>query len=324
LNTLVGNKITITNDDTYKAWAEAANSDNATIEFATVQDQLTAKKIGSTTYYTATGASGATYAIKGNGASLQAAKITGNVVGTFADIVTLADGTKLTYGTSDAALDLLNNADHNELAAGKTLTAKLTFNVTDPCTDGPTYKLTNDVFYAKFLRPVSANPGQASELRDASNGASFTSLVLNLVDWRDKKFDVKSDYTGEDGKTMFNFYGFYGVTKVSADLAQATTDLNKGTLGTTLLSKVTEQVKLYFGKDEDTAVAAGNTGVVDFTYDTAETSATPVSVTQPKFFYFNNGNTLGAFIVRVPLTVEYKWGKIYTYIDLKINQTINN
>jgi hypothetical protein len=332
LNTLVGNKITITNDDTYKAWAEAANSDNATIEFATVQDQLTAKKIGSTTYYTATGASGATYAIQGKGTSLQAAKIGADgKPGTFADIVTLAGtkGTELTYGDTEDALDLLNNADHNELAAGKTFTAKLIFKVTDPCKDGPTYKLTNDVFYAKFLRPVSAKPGQASELKDAENGASYTSLILNLVDWRDKKFDVAADYTAQNGTTMYNFYGFYGVTKVSADLANATTDLNKGTLGTTLLSKVTEQVKLYFGKDEESAVKVGNTGIVEFTYDTAETSATPtaeepVSVTQPKFFYLNNGNTLGAFVVRVPLTVDYKWGKIYTYIDLKINQTINN
>jgi hypothetical protein len=322
LNTLTGNTITVTNDDTYEAWKAAAAA--ATIEFAAVQDQLTAKKIGSTTYYTATGASGATYAIQGKGASLQAAKITGTTVAAFANIVTLTDGTKLTYAETEDAKDLLNNADHNELAAGKTFTAKLTFKVTDPCEDGPTYKLTNDVFYAKFLRPVSANPGQASELKDAENGASYTSLVLNLVDWRDKKFDVKADYTAQNGTTMYNFYGFYGVTKVSADLANATTDLNKGTLGTTLLSKVTEQVKLYFGEEEADAVAAGNTGVVDFTYKTAETTATPVAVTQPKFFYFNNGNTLGAFVVRVPLTVEYKWGKIYTYIDLKINQTINN
>jgi hypothetical protein len=319
LNTLTGNKITVTNDSNYPAWKTAA--EGATIKFAAVQDQLTAKKIGSTTYYTATGASGATYAIQGkaDGSALQAATISGSTVGTFADIVTLADGTKLTYGTSDAALDLLNKADHNELAAGETLTAKLTFNVTDPCSDGPTYKLTNDVFYAKFLRPVSANPGQASELKDAENGASYTSLVLNLVDWRDKYFDKKADYTGQDGTTMYNFYGFYGVTKVSANLKAATTNLNNGTLGVTKLSDVTKLVKLYFGTD-----AESSDDEVEFTYDTAETSATPVSVTQPKFYYHNNGNTLGAFTVRVPLAVTYKWGKIYTYIDLKINQTINN
>ena len=43
-----------------------------------------------------------------------------------------------------------------------------------------------------------------------------------------------------------------------------------------------------------------------------------------KFYYYNNGTTLGKFTIRVPLEVTYKWGTIYTEVDLNINKTIQN
>lgn len=39
---------------------------------------------------------------------------------------------------------------------------------------------------------------------------------------------------------------------------------------------------------------------------------------------YNNGTTLGKFTIRVPLEVTYKWGTIYTEVDLNINKTIQN
>ena len=43
-----------------------------------------------------------------------------------------------------------------------------------------------------------------------------------------------------------------------------------------------------------------------------------------KLYYYNNGTTLGKFTIRVPLEVTYKWGTIYTEVDLNINKTIQN
>lgn len=165
----------------------------------------------------------------------------------------------------------------------------------------------NNVFYAKYLRPVSVDPSDVDELIDATNGASIAGLTLNLIDWRDKYFDKAEDTTGDDGK-KYNFYGFYGVTKVAADIENATTTLNGGTLGSTKLSSVTKNVKLYFGEDKSTtnvftALKVGDNG---------------------KFYYYNNGTTLGKFTIRVPLEVTYKWGTIYTEVDLNINKTIQN
>ena len=203
------------------------------------------------------------------------------------------------------AKDILNNADHNLLGQDQTFTAKLQINAAN-C-DYVDYALGNNVFYAKYLRPVSVDPSDVDELIDATNGASIAGLTLNLIDWRDKYFDKAEDTTGDDGK-KYNFYGFYGVTKVAADIENATTTLNGGTLGSTKLSSVTKNVKLYFGEDKSTtnvftALKVGDNG---------------------KFYYYNNGTTLGKFTIRVPLEVTYKWGTIYTEVDLNINKTIQN
>ena len=174
---------------------------------------------------------------------------------------------------NDFAKDILNNADHNLLGQDQTFTAKLQINAAN-C-DYVDYALGNNVFYAKYLRPVSVDPSDVDELIDATNGASIAGLTLNLIDWRDKYFDKAEDTTGDDGK-KYNFYGFYGV--------------------------------LYFGEDKSTtnvftALKVGDNG---------------------KFYYYNNGTTLGKFTIRVPLEVTYKWGTIYTEVDLNINKTIQN
>ena len=295
LNTFTGNVITVTSDATYPAFA----NDKLTKEvvFANPQDHLTKKG----TAYVVNGASGAQYdiTVSADGKTLQAT----NKAVTKA-VVVLA-GTVMEYQENDFAKDILNNADHNLLGQNQTFTAKLQINAAN-C-DYVDYALGNNVFYAKYLRPVSVDPSDVDELIDATNGASIAGLTLNLIDWRDKYFDKAEDTTGDDGK-KYNFYGFYGVTKVAADIENATTTLNGGTLGSTKLSSVTKNVKLYFGEDKSTtnvftALKVGDNG---------------------KFYYYNNGTTLGQFTIRVPLEVTYKWGTIYTEVDLNINKTIQN
>ena len=295
LNTFTGNVITVTSDATYPAFA----NDKLTKEvvFANPQDHLTKKG----TAYVVNGASGAQYdiTVSADGKTLQA---TNNAV---TKAVVVLAGTVMEYQENDFAKDILNNADHNLLGQDQTFTAKLQINAAN-C-DYVDYALGNNVFYAKYLRPVSVDPSDVDELIDATNGASIAGLTLNLIDWRDKYFDKAEDTTGDDGK-KYNFYGFYGVTKVAADIENATTTLNGGTLGSTKLSSVTKNVKLYFGEDKSTtnvftALKVGDNG---------------------KFYYYNNGTTLGKFTIRVPLEVTYKWGTIYTEVDLNINKTIQN
>jgi len=299
LNTMTGNKITVTNDATYPAFAD--DKLDKKVVFADPQDHLAKEN----DKYIVKGASGKKYAISvsGDKKTLYAAEGTN----TPQPVVVLSgdQNTLMTYQENEVAKDILNYADHNFLNDGETFTAKLMFDA--GLCEEVAYDLKNKVFYAKYLRPVSAEPSDVDELVDATNGASIATLTLNLIDWRDKKFDVEADTKGDDG-TVYDFYKFYGVDKVTADIENATTDLNNGKLGTTKLQDVTKLVDLRFGQDvkganEATTVTKGNNG---------------------KFYYYNNGTTLGKFTIRVPLKLTYKWGEIYTSVDLNINKTIQN
>ena len=291
LNTLVGNVITVANDDeTYPAFADKFL--NKSVVFAPVQDHLAVcEEEGHEDCYVVNGASGEVYEITvaNNGKTLYA-NILGEAV---SQAVVVLDGTVMKYQENEYAKDILNYADHAALADGETFTAKLMFEA--GLCDYVDYALNNKVFYAKYLRPVSANPAEVAELVDAANEVSKAALNLQLVDWRDKLFDKAEDTDG------FDFYAYYGVNDVTANIAEATTNLNGGELGKTLLNKVTTKVELGFTKPA--TVAKGAHG---------------------EFTYKNNGNTLGKFTVRVPLTISYKWGYIYTSVDLVINKTINN
>jgi len=291
LNTLVGNVITVANDDeTYPAFADKFLKKS--VVFAPVQDHLAVcEEEGHEDCYVVNGASGEVYEITvaKDGKTLYA-----NILGEIAtEAVVVLEGTVMKYQENEYAKDILNYADHAKLADGETFTAKLMFEA--GLCDYVEYALSNNVFYAKYLRPVSAKPAEVEELVDAANGVSKAALNLQLEDWRDKKFDVVEDTEG------FDFYAYYGVSKIAADLDNATTNLNGGTLGETLLNKVTTKVELGF--NAPTTVAKGAHG---------------------EFTYKNNGNTLGEFTVQVPLVITYKWGKIYTSVDLVINKTINN
>ena len=138
-------------------------------------------------------------AVSADGKTLQA---TNNAV---TKAVVVLAGTVMEYQENDFAKDILNNADHNLLGQDQTFTAKLQINAAN-C-DYVDYALGNNVFYAKYLRPVSVDPSDVDELIDATNGASIAGLTLNLIDWRDKYFDKAEDTTGDDGK-KYNFYGF--------------------------------------------------------------------------------------------------------------------
>ena len=82
-------------------------------------------------------------------------------------VVVLA-GTVMEYQENDCAKDILNNADHNLLGQDQTFTAKLQINAAN-CYYVD-YAVGNNVFYAKYLRPVSVDPSDVDELIDATNG----------------------------------------------------------------------------------------------------------------------------------------------------------
>lgn len=191
------------------------------------------------------------------------------------------------YGTYGQ--DLLNAASHNDLA--HTVTATVAIYATNAC--GMPLPIENNTFDIKFLRPINVEGATGIAFTDAKDGSNKVDLykLVTFTDWRDVWKDefVKAPANG------------YGVTKITPDVDDITTNMNNGTLGETLLSSITKDItfkKVVYG-----GVQFGQFG---------------------QLVYENQGHATAEFVVRVPITVTYYWGKVKTYVDITVNATQGN
>ncbi|MBR6827374.1 MAG: hypothetical protein IKM76_04365 [Prevotella sp.] len=291
-NTLVGNIPQITKDAKY---TDINNAMKVHFEFVT--PDVTAVK----------GESGQDYTllVSADGSQLQAQIGTGipQTVATIikTDVTIPADPSdiagQITFAENDVAKDVLNYAAHNELGDTQTLTAKIGVKV-ETC--DPTNKqivVKDGTFNVKFLRPITITSGTAS-FTDAMTSGDTKPVSLTFVDWRNYEFAA---HTASEG---INYWTYYGVTAIAADMAGITTTLNGGTLGETYLTGITNKL--------------------DFTYTPPVDAAAIAAQDFGTLTYKNNGLTVGGFKIRVPIEVTYKWGKIKSYVDCTIGNTIGN
>ena len=144
-------------------------------------------------------------------------------------------------------------------------------------------------FDVVFVRPINPQPAEEQHFVDALNfGDPYTYLEIakltNLNDWRFP--DPVASFA-----THANYWQYYGVTNITANVANIKTDLNQAA-----------GVKVPVTNYPDLKVAY---------------AATVPGVTPPttNFFgyltYDNTGNTLGKlFNLYVPVTITYSWGTI--------------
>lgn len=144
-------------------------------------------------------------------------------------------------------------------------------------------------FDVVFVRPINPQPAEEQHFVDALNfGDPYTYLEIakltNLNDWRFP--DPVASFA-----THANYWSYYGVTNITANVANIKTDLNQAA-----------GVKVPVTNYPDLKVAY---------------AATVPGVTPPttNFFgyltYDNTGNTLGKlFNLYVPVTITYSWGTI--------------
>lgn len=193
------------------------------------------------------------------------------------------------YGTYGQ--DLLNAASHNDLA--HTVTATVAIYATNAC--GMPLPIENNTFDIKFLRPINVEGATGIAFTDAKDGSNKVDLykLVTFTDWRDVWKDefVKAPANG------------YGVTKITPDVDDITTNMNNGTLGETLLSSITKDITF-----KKVANAGESYGGVQF----------------GQLVYENQGHATAEFVVRVPITVTYYWGKVKTYVDITVNATQGN
>lgn len=208
------------------------------------------------------------------------------------EIVAELDGSVVKYNETGAyAQDLLNAASHKDLA--HTVTATVGIYVTNAC-DMP-LPVENNTFDVKFLRPINVAGAEGVAFTDAKDGGNQADLykLLTFTDWRD---------TWKDNFVQAPNDG-YGVTSITPDINDITTDMNNGTLGETLLSSITKDI--IFKKVANAGKPYGG-------------------VTFGQLVYENVGHVTSTFKVRVPLTVTYYWGEVKTSVDITVNATQGN
>ena len=177
----------------------------------------------------------------------------------------------------------------------------------------------------KFLRPITVTDGAAS-FTDAMTGGDIQPVSLKFTDWRHtsetvaaQNYEFKYRFTTEGE----NYWEYYGVENIEADVDHITTTMNGGTLGTTLLSGITNKLAFLYVKPGQTlADRQADPEVVPSAADIK--TAIQTNQDYGQLYYKNNGLTVGGFKIRVPIEVTYKWGKIKSYVDCTIGNTIGN
>lgn len=220
-------------------------------------------------------------------------------------VVTI-NGSVLEYNADDTtnewAKDILNYADHNELGDKQTFTANIQINAAN-CDYVP-FALSNNTFFAKFLRPVSIADPRETNFLDGETGGSKSLLKLNFTDWRDHNFDDTKVTKGE------NYYAYYGIKAITCLEGFIRTDMNSETGNFDhLLSEVSKNVKFEFTAPTTAEIQNGKGDYAHYFGELA---------------YENNNTTVGDFTIQVPFDVEYDWGTIRVYVICKVSGTVAN
>lgn len=183
--------------------------------------------------------------------------------------------------------------------------------MSSPC--DVTLSLTNNVYPARIQRPVDIEPVEGSVFTDAEENSSIVDLfdLFDYSDWRDIKFINGDDITKA---WLFAYYGF---KSAKADIDNITTTMNGGTLGETLLSSVSTEVK--FDQIDESPMTFTNVTAANYAaiYNKVRSSF-------GKIKYDNNRGNVKDFKVRIPVDFEYEWGTIRVYVDCDVKNTIGN
>ena len=214
----------------------------------------------------------------------------------FADGASVAkiEGTEVAYQETDEAKAILNTYSHNETP----FSAKMDMVLTNQC--NMRLPMTDGKFNADFLRPINVHANEGQFFVDATDDG-YTVNVLDLVyltDWRDYKFAKGTSASGieYDGT---GYYAYYDVESIVADTDGITTNMNNNDIETKLLKDVNNNIKITQANSTVTA----NYGTLT---------------------YVNIGNNVKAFKIKVPITVNYKWGSVKTAVYMDVKSTEGN
>lgn len=215
---------------------------------------------------------------------------------------------EVTYEKNDVAKELLNS--------GK-LAVELKIAIAGQNACGQVVPTTGNTFTAALYRPV--NLAAAADIRhfvDAANNGSSVNVfdMLSFTDWRNEAF------TGSNGW----LFGYYEISRVyigtdpsdSDDASVITTTVGGGKLGQDKLSRYPEIVVKLTGNtpiNVSNCTEANSAAIID-----------KVKNQLGKITVINTGASVATYQLRVPLTIEYAWGKLTVNVDLTVDSTMQS
>lgn len=205
-----------------------------------------------------------------------------------------ADETYVKYQQTAAAKAVLNTYAHDKTP----FSAKMDVVLLNKC--GMQLPMTDGKFNADFLRPINVTPIEGNYFVDATDDG-YTVKVLDLVyltDWRDYKFAKGTSASGVEYDGT-GYYTYYDVTSIEADTEGITTNMNGNDIEKKLLKDVNANIKI----TQADKTVVGNYGTLT---------------------YKNIGSNVKAFKIKVPVTVNYKWGSVKTAVYMDVKSTEGN
>lgn len=195
-------------------------------------------------------------------------------------------------------------------------------------------------FLASWQRPINLLPIEKEEREDATtNGVKVNVFdFLKLYDWRGCVDAGAATDAGKMWDENTWFWAYYGINNIRVDVRtnMVTTNLNlTGAAHDNVkqwrtLGSVTNKIDLYWSdgsaknKDDYHNFALNlssynapsqNSAIISYLSDIANTG---------QIIYYNNGENVEEFSLRIPVTISYTWGDIKDYFILTIKRTVGH
>lgn len=203
---------------------------------------------------------------------------------------------KIEYQKTDYAKALLNYVAHNQLN-DKAITAIIGIQAKNQCPKD--LELENNTFDVRFLRPLNVYSGDKT-IEDASIQGLQTIDLANLVtfdDWRDAWNGKQQRGTGGV------YYTYYGIKGITID----------GVADGQVISTNAEVLANLGQESGDNFVSLQEvSNQLDF------------KLQGGKLVYKNLSNTVTEFTLKIPVMVEYIWGKVPAIAQVKVIRTHAN
>ncbi len=212
---------------------------------------------------------------------------------------------KITYLANETSKALLNMFDSEKPG----MYVKVGVCIWNTC--DVAYALKNGVNPAYFLRPLNVREVDGCTFVDAENNASYVNVFdgLSFSDWREE------DLSKPNNGWLFAFYNVKSVTINLADMDRS--DIPSDMIlfsyipqGST--DKILDKYTVNIEWDNDTENMESASAAV----------VAKIKAAMGQIMYENNGNPVEDFKVKIPVTIEYDWGKYTVYPTYYVKGTI--